>query len=451
MPIRFRLLRFGVLLVGGLLTLVGMSSDQLLASTLRRTAIVRAVEQAKASVVNIHGRKSVRTDPRQVSTGSVPAPQVNGMGTGIIIDERGYILTNFHVIDGVGQIKVTLSDEQTVTATLVANDPKTDLAIIKIPAPQPLPTITIGTSSDLMPGEEVIAVGNAYGYMHTVTRGIISALHRSVQVSEDQHYPDLIQTDASINPGNSGGPLLNIDGEMIGINVAVRVGAQGIGFALPIDQATEIAAKLLSVERAGGTGAQGETRIVDRASQFVLTQVDTGSPAAAAGLQVGDVVKSVNGKAVLRSLDWERALIAANPHDSLPIEVDREGQGISSKLVLSAAGKSADSSVDDLAWSVLGLKFASADPASLSTSGETRYRGGLRITAVRPDGPAAQRGVRRGDVLVGMHKWETISLENITYILNNPEFRAAQPIKFYVLRGEETLYGHLRVSFGVAE
>ena len=130
-------------------------------------------------------------------------------------------------------------------ATLVARDLETDLAIIKIDLPSKLPVIPIGTSSDLMPGESVIAVGNAYGYEHTVTRGIISALHRAVQVSDAQFYDDLIQTDASINPGNSGGPLLNIDGEMIGINVAVRAGAQGIGFAIPVDKAMTVAATLL--------------------------------------------------------------------------------------------------------------------------------------------------------------------------------------------------------------
>ncbi len=134
-------------------------------------------------------------------------------------------------MNGVREIKVTLADGQSYVARLVAQDPATDLAVIKIQSSNRLPTIRIGTSQDLMEGEDVIAVGNAFGYENTVTRGIISALHRTVQVDETQQYADLIQTDASINPGNSGGPLLNIDGEMIGVNVATRVGAQGI--ALP--------------------------------------------------------------------------------------------------------------------------------------------------------------------------------------------------------------------------
>ena len=177
------------------------------------------------------------------------------MGTGTIVDERGYILTNYHVVSDVRRIEVTLDDGRGCTAELVAYDAAADLAVIKIPAPKPLPVIRIGTSSDLMEGESVIALGNAFGYEQTVTRGIISALGRDVQVSDTQAYDDLIQTDASINPGNSGGPLLNIDGEMIGVNVAVRAGAQGIGFAIPIDNALDRCRE--AAQRRSGCAASG--------------------------------------------------------------------------------------------------------------------------------------------------------------------------------------------------
>ena len=187
------------------------------------TPIVKAVQGAKDSIVNIHGQKTLSAGEDPSIRGDMPR-RVNGMGTGVVIDERGYIITNFHVVDGVQKIEVTTDDGTNYTAKFVSRDPVADLAVIKIDAPKKLPVITIGTSSDLMVGESVIAVGNAYGYENTVTRGIISALHRSVQVNDTQGYDDLIQVDAAINPGNSGGPLLNIDGEMIGINVAVRAG-----------------------------------------------------------------------------------------------------------------------------------------------------------------------------------------------------------------------------------
>ncbi|HTU26795.1 MAG TPA: trypsin-like peptidase domain-containing protein, partial [Pirellulales bacterium] len=222
------------------------------ATELRRTAEVRAVEQARGSIVNIHGQKTVVSGDDGARRGETPQ-HVNGMGTGVIIDGRGYIITNYHVVEGVKKIQVTLASGKSYVASTVSHDPPTDLAIIKISAREELPVITVGTSSDLMTGEPVIAVGNAYGYEHTVTRGIVSALHRTVHVSDAQQYQDLIQTDASINPGNSGGPLLNIDGEMIGINVAVRAGAQGIGFAIPVDMAMSIAANLMSVEKIEST------------------------------------------------------------------------------------------------------------------------------------------------------------------------------------------------------
>ncbi len=202
-----------------------LGTSQIGASELRETPIVKAVQRVRGSVVNIRGEKTV-TAPAGQAPGSDTSHRVNGMGTGVVIDARGYILTNHHVVDGVREILVTLADSERYVAKLVARDMETDLAIIKIDAPNSLPVMPIGTSSDLMPGETVIAVGNAYGYEHTVTRGIVSALHRAVQVSDAQSYDNLIQTDASINPGNSGGPLLNVDGDMIGINVAVRAGAR---------------------------------------------------------------------------------------------------------------------------------------------------------------------------------------------------------------------------------
>ena len=155
----------------------------------------------------------------------MPPRRVNGMGTGVVIDPRGYILTNYHVVDGVHEIQVTTAEDKKYVASIVARDAETDLAVIKINPAEKMEVIALGTSSDLMQGETVVAVGNAFGYDFTVTRGIVSALHRAVQINDAQYYDDLIQTDAPINPGNSGGPLLNIDGEMIGVNVAVRAGA----------------------------------------------------------------------------------------------------------------------------------------------------------------------------------------------------------------------------------
>ena len=308
-------------------------------SELRRTATVRAIEQARWSIVNIHGQKTVLSPDENVRRGETPQ-HVNGMGTGVVIDQRGYIITNHHVVEGVKKIQVTLAGGQSFVATLVSHDPRTDLAIIKITSKDDLPVITIGTSSDLMTGEPVIAVGNAYGYEHTVTRGIISALHRTVHVSDAQQYQDLIQTDASINPGNSGGPLLNIDGEMIGINVAVRAGAQGIGFAIPVDMAMEIATRLMSVERIEGI-VHGVKSAPDSASrqEFVVGDVAEESPAAKSGLRPGDVITKADDKPVARGLDFERALLDHKAGEEIEVVIRRDQQPLTLNLVLASKSR----------------------------------------------------------------------------------------------------------------
>jgi serine protease Do len=417
------------------------------ASDLRRTAIVKAVEAARDSVVNIHGQKTL-TGAEDASLRSDSPRRVNGMGTGVVIDERGYILTNHHVVDGVRKIEVTLADKSTYIAQLVSSDPVTDLAVIKINVSRTLPPMTAGTSEDLMIGEPVIAMGNAFGYEHTVTRGIISALHRSVQVSDAQSYEDLIQTDASINPGNSGGPLMNIDGQMIGLNVAVRAGAQGIGFAIPVDKAMTIAGELLSVARLenrwhGIVAKPG----LGSADGMIVHSVEKDSPAARAGIKAGDVIKGVNGKDVVRSLDFERALLG-DRDDEFEVHVARDREPVQVSLALAVRPRSI-APQNDQTWEMLGLRLAPV-PSQQFKQYNSRYRGGLAIVAVRAEGPAARQGIRRGDVLVGMHEWETVTPENVDYILNRPDFHKFDPVKFYILRtndqGSEVLYGHLAVS-----
>jgi serine protease Do len=408
------------------------------------TPIVIAVREARSAVVSIQGQKTV-TGGDVVGAPDVPR-QVNGMGTGTIIDQRGYILTNYHVVSDVRRIQVTLDDGRTYTADLIANDGKTDLAIIKIPAPKPLPVIRIGTSSDLMEGESVIALGNAFGYQQTVTRGIVSALGRDVQVSDTQAYDDLIQTDASINPGNSGGPLLNIDGEMIGVNVAVRAGAQGIGFAIPIDDALKIAATLLNVQRLQNKWHGLVTQApAELGGPLRVTKVESASPADAAGLQAGDEIVQIGAMPVTRPLDLERALLDRTVGEALTVRVRRGGEQMGVELALAnyrgrnIAVRTATTDYDMAVWNVFGLRL-SEEPRTTFARRNTRYRGGMRIDEVRPDSPAARQGVMAGDVLVGMHGWETASDQDIHYIVSLPNLTELGKMKFYWLRGQNTLH-----------
>jgi len=413
-------------------------------STLRRTAIVRAVEHARPSVVNIQGQKTLDAHPDR--PGGLTHPRrVNGMGTGIVIDERGYIVTNHHVVAGVSHIHVTLSDGETYTARLVERDPLTDLAVIKIDAGRKLPVIHIGTSSDLMVGESVIAVGNAYGYENTVTRGVVSAIHRTVQISDSQTYEDLIQTDASINPGNSGGPLLNVEGRMIGINVAVRSGAQGIGFAIPIDMAMQVTAHLLDIRRIDqhwhGVIAR---EVSDGSPHLVVAATEKNSPAEKIGLQPGDLITSVGSRKVVRPLDLERALLGRKTGEEIKLVVQRSKHPLTLNLVL-ATSPAADPSSSERLWKRLGLRLKTTDANRLRPL-NPRYRGGLTVADVRVGSPADQQGIQPGDVLVGMHIWETVSMENVQYILSRIDAEHLQPLKFYILRGNQPYFGYLSLA-----
>jgi serine protease Do len=415
------------------------------ASDLRRDAVVRAVRQCRPSVVNIHGEKTIAASYDGYGHAGEPPRHVNGMGTGVVVDKRGYIVTNYHVVNGVRRIQVTMADGKTYLAQLVSFDKDSDLAVIKVDAPVDLPVISIGTSSDLMPGETVIAMGNAYGYEHTVTLGIVSALHRTVQVSDTQQYADLIQTDASINPGNSGGPLLNIDGEMIGVNVAVRAGAQGIGFAIPVDKVLETTATLLSAENVDHNW-HGIAVNADPAGEqgAVVAAVDADSPAAKGGVQPGDVITGINGQIIDRPLDFQRALLERKPGEEIEVAVERNHEPLKLSFVM-AERHTRRPSVEERTWNVLGLRLRSLTPGE-SRGWNARYRGGLAVVEVRPGGPAAAQGIRPGDVLVGMHIWETISLDNVAYVLNRDDLAQLMPLKFYIVRGRETLFGHLTLA-----
>ena len=404
------------------------------AEDLRRTAIVRAIESCRNSVVNIHGEKYVSD-----SSDESEDRRVNGMGTGVVIDARGYAVTNFHVVDGVHEIEVTLASGRTVAARLISHDRRTDLAVIKIDTVEPLPVIQLGTSDDLLIGETVLALGNAFGYEHTVTRGIISALHRDVDVSPTQRYEDLIQTDASINPGNSGGPLLNINGEMIGINVAVRAGAQGIGFAIPVDSVLRIVTGLLSIERIDHTWHGLVCKTCGTGA--LIESVHSQSPAETIGMRAGDIILRVGDRSVTSQLDIERAFLGRKAGEIVAVTVTREGGEENLSLALAKARKQ-KASASERSWEQLGLRLASAVPSTVQQL-QPRYRGGLLVQEVRFGSPANDKGIRPGDILVGLHIWETVKPDNVSYILDQIESDELETVKFYILRGRDTLFGHL--------
>lgn len=425
----------------------------------RMTPLVRAVQIAQSSVVNIHSEKSGRNrSGTDVFSGSKDR-KVSGMGTGIVIDERGYIVTNHHVVHEVDALEASLGDGSRYRARVVSVDKAKDLAIIKINPRKKLTVMPLGTSSDLMLAETVFAVGNAYGYEHTVTSGIVSAMGRDVEVNETQSYFNLIQTDASINPGNSGGPLLNLNGEVIGINVAIRAGAQRIGFAIPIDDARKTIAKMMSAERLFGVSAGLVTHDVKDAQtrRVIVDRVSSGS--ASAGLAAGDQILRVDNITVQDSVDVSRALFDHRPGDVVKMQVRRNGQLVEADVrltkvpqqVASTNGKSptrtvslpvAPNGTSARAWKVLGLRLTALSRAEVSTIAP-RYRGGMRVTAVRKGSPADQKGIAPGDFLVGLHIWETLNDNDMAYVLADEQIRQHNPLTFYIVRGGSTMFGRL--------
>ncbi len=465
-----------IMLVAALGTSI-MPLSCLKAGDARETPLVRAVNMSRKSVVNIHTER-MSAEEKESKFFSSKSRKVTGMGTGLVIDERGYIVTNYHVIQDVDVITVTLEGGSSFEGRPVSYDRKHDLAIIRITATEPLTVMNMGTSSDLMLAETVYAVGNAFGYEHTVTAGIVSQLHRDVEVDETQSYENLIQTDASINPGNSGGPLINLNGEVIGINVAIRSGAQRIGFAIPIDDARRTIARLMSVERLNGIPHGLGTKDIKSADEkkLVVEQVATESAADLCGIRIGDVIRSVRGITVLDGTDLERSLLDLPRGKVVDVIVVRDGRdqtlqltvgvGKPSGIPVAAISQHADvnvvadsktteaprvtmnvvsaaeEGVMNRAWDLLGLRLENlnevdrAEIAGKAYPGArkpVRYNGGLRVVSVR-SGSVASRFVNEGDILLGLDGFETLGPTNISYILRDARISNSAPMKCQILR-----------------
>ena len=435
----------------------------------RRTPVVEVVERVKAAVVNIQSERTVRGQSADESFGMTPSSQnrVNGMGTGILIDPRGYIVTNHHVVEDVNLLRIRLSDGSTHGARVVARDHEADLALLKIDAGRSLPVMPLGTATDVMVGETVIAIGNAYGYDHTVTVGVVSAIKRDVTLNKEISYKSLIQTDASINPGNSGGPLLNVHGELIGVNVAIRAGAQGIGFAIPVDTMMRVVADMLSIRKRNGTwhglfcrdvveppsntkiqvsglnsedGSLAEAVNVKR--ELLVERIDPAGPGAKAGVQNGDVILKIADSKVTCGLELERALLDRAAGDKVAVLVRRGGKEERADLVLQSVDRST-SQVAEMVWRRLGVRLlpVSAEVVARSNS---QLHGGLAVIELRADSAAARAGIQRGDILVGLHQWETLSAENVGYVLQHSDLATFTPLKFFIVRSGTVHSGWVR-------
>ena len=348
--------------------------------------------------------------------------QTQSLGSGVIVDaDKGYILTNNHVIEHADQIRVTLRDGNTHDAELIGTDPDSDVAVIKIDADN-LTAAPLGKSRQLRVGDFVVAIGNPFGLGQTVTSGIVSALDRSGLGI--QGYEDFIQTDASINPGNSGGALVNLNGELIGINNAIfsRSGGNiGIGFAIPIDMAREVMAQLVEYGevRRGRLGVQAQNLTPQLAEAFglergrgaVITQVDVGSPAAKAGLKSGDMIVEVDGETVRNAIGLLRI------GSEVKLKVLREGKPKTVKVTIEESVSSRSQGGEKLHAHLTGAQFGDI-PEGHPLHGRVE---GVLVSGVKQGSPAWSAGLRPGDVIVSINRKQVKNVDQMRKVIGNSD------------------------------
>ncbi len=442
-----------------------------------QSPFVRVAELVQPAVVHISAERTVRTQSR--TNQSLPAPrtpleelfrdffpempelpqprQSSALGSGVIISPEGYIVTNNHVVANFDRISVRLHDGTEFKGRdvkVVGRDPKTDLAVLKVESDKPLRAVALANPADIRVGEWAIAVGNPFGLEGTVTVGVISAKSRSgLPLPEGPSYQDFIQTDASINPGNSGGALVNIRGELLGINTAIRspVGVNvGIGFAVPVDLVQPVVEQLISTGRVVrgymGIRPQEVTEAIRKAMNLpdakgvLVSEVVAGAPAEKAGLKAGDVIVRVDGLKTDGLEQFRRQIAALPPGRSVPVVVVRDGKQVTLTVKLvefpeDQPQASAQPAEDDSQWLGLAVRNLTADERA-ERKLET---GGVIVESVEPGSAAAAAGLLRGDVILQVAGQPVGSAAGFGRAVRDAG-KTGKPVLLRVRRGESTLF-----------
>jgi serine protease Do len=391
--------------------------------------------------IPLPGRPDPRRGPR-----AEDEPQQRGVGSGFILSADGFVMTNAHVVDGADEVLVTLTDKREFKAKIVGTDRRTDVAVVKLEAAG-LPFVKIGDSDKLKVGEWVVAIGSPFGLENTVTAGIVSAKQR-----DTGDYLPFIQTDVAINPGNSGGPLLNLRGEVVGINSQIfsrSGGFMGISFAIPIADAMRVSDQLrtngrvirgrIGVQIAPVTKEVAESIGLGKPSGALVQNAEAGGPAEKAGIEAGDIITKVDGKPVEKSGDLPRLIGNTKPGTKTTLQVFR--RGTTKDIVVTVAEfeadrpvrRTSDSAAPPVQKSALGLSVSDLSDAQKR---ELRLRGGVRVEAV--DGAAARAGLREGDVILSMDNTEIGDVKQFNQLAQKAE--KAKAVSVLVRRGEAVNY-----------
>jgi serine protease Do len=389
----------------------------------RRDAVVQAVEKAGPSIVNI-STETIVSNPYYERPSSFmdwflgrrrPQSRVeNSLGSGVIVDREGYVLTNEHVIGSADRIIVTLRDERQVEAELVGSDRTSDVAVLKLKGEGPWPAIDIGRSDDLMIGETVVAIGNPFGFENTVTLGVVSAIGREITRRDGEGFADFIQTDAAINPGNSGGALLDINGELIGINTQIVARAQNLGFAIPIDRARRVLEELRTFGRvrAAWTGLvveelDGSIRRalgIDVDEGVLVVRRYGGSPASDADIRANDVIVAIDGTTIESLAEYQTVLANVGKGTSVRVDLLRGERALERTLRVEVFPRDV---AERLSWELLGVDVRDGE------------RGGAFVARVRPDSWLGRRGLSPGWRVLRIQRTEVENADTFYEAIEN--------------------------------
>jgi len=370
--------------------------------------------------------------------------ETKSLGSGVIINKEGYIVTNNHVIENAKKILVTLSNEKDYEAEVIGKDKKTDLALIKIDAKEDLPVAPFGDSDKLEVGEWVMAIGNPFGLAETVTAGIVSAKGRVIGAGP---YDDFIQTDASINPGNSGGPLFNLWGEVVGINTAIVARGEGIGFAIPINIAKDLIPQLKEKGRVIrgwlGVGIQrvtselAESFGLEEPKGALVSQVFKGDPADRAGIKQGDIILEFDGKEIEEFGDLSRITASIPPGKKVKIKIFRDGEILILETTVAEMEEKTEVAMGPSEKPPLGITVQNMTPQIARSLGLEEVAG-VVVTQVTPRSSAAEAGIRRGDVIQEVNRKPVEDVEGFGQAIE--EAKRQKSILFLIRRGENNIF-----------
>ncbi len=394
------------------------------------------VEQQRPTVVKIEARRTVQSAQRSKSNqnapsprGRQPTPPGQGLGSGVVISEDGYIVTNHHVIDGADSIVVSFYNREEHTATLIGSDPRTDLALLKVDT-APLKAAVLSDASELKVGQWVIAIGAPFGFDFTATQGIISALSRSLP-SNDSNYVPFIQTDVAVNPGNSGGPLFNTAGEVVGINSQIYTrsgGFMGLSFAIPSNVVKNVTDQLRETGRVSRGWLGVTIQEVDQAlaESFSMTtprgalvaEVVTGGPAEKAGLQAGDIILRFNGQDIRRSAELPAVVGTVIPGNTVDALILRAGVEQTLKVAVGELASDTVAAAQTPSPNALGVAVRPLDTEEKS---ERNLEYGLLIESVEPGSSAAASGLQAGDILLDVNGQSLATANDLRMALDAAE------------------------------